>query len=215
MIPSAAALRRAPSLVALVCLVLSSACGDPAGPNGVASVRISGMPESGQIFDGYFVFLFADLYDSDGKPVAGARNFLDGIPVTWTISDPNIALLEASRWQAAVTAFEPGSVFITASADGKRATVRLNVVPVPIGSVSISPATAEIHVGETTQLRAVVVDSLGAERFDQPVTWTSSDAGRAGVGSDGLVSGVAAGTATITAAVRGKSGTAAISVLGP
>ena len=62
---------------------------------------------------------------------------------------------------------------------------------------------------------AIVIDSFGDQRLNLPVAWTSSAAARATVGPDGLVSGIGPGTATITAAVGGKSGTALVSVLGP
>src|SRR5205807_3903472 len=45
------------------------------------------------------------------------------------------------------------------------------------------------------------------------VTWTSSDGGVARVNGSGLVTGVAAGTATITATSGGKSGSAAVTVV--
>jgi uncharacterized protein YjdB len=181
----------------------------------VASIQLSGVPQSGQIFVGRWAFLFADLYGSDGKPVPGSRNFLDGIPVTWAISDPKIASLESYRWQATVSAWAPGAVFVTATSDGKTTSVRLNLVAMPIASVTISPATAEVHVGASTQLTAIVIDSFGDQRLNLPVAWTSSAAARATVGSDGLVSGIGPGSATITAAVGGKSGTAVVSVVGP
>lgn len=62
-------------------------------------------------------------------------------------------------------------------------------------SVSVSPATASIEVGETVQLTETVLPSNAT---DKSVTWQSSNTAVATVGADGLVTGVSAGSATIT-----------------
>ncbi len=80
-----------------------------------------------------------------------------------------------------------------------------------VTSVTIDPATASINVGGTEQLSATVAPG-GAS---QAVTWHSSDLLVATVNSAGLVTGVGAGTATITAfsvADGTKTDTAAITV---
>jgi hypothetical protein len=128
----AAALGRASSLVALSCLVLSLACGgDPVGPNGVAYIRLSGIPEGNRLYVGGFTTLVVDQYGPDDQIVPGSHDFLGGIPVSWTISDNNVAVLETFRRNGTVTALAPGSVVITATSDGKRASVRLEVIPTP------------------------------------------------------------------------------------
>lgn len=80
-----------------------------------------------------------------------------------------------------------------------------------VTSVTVDPATASINVGDTEQLSATVAPG-GAS---QAVTWHSSDLLVATVNSAGLVTGVGAGTATITAfsvADGTKTDTAAITV---
>ncbi len=62
-------------------------------------------------------------------------------------------------------------------------------------SLTIAPATASTTVGNTVQLTATVAPA-GAP---QAVNWSTSAAGIATVSSTGLVTGVSAGTATITA----------------
>jgi hypothetical protein len=66
---------------------------------------------------------------------------------------------------------------------------------VAVDSVSIAPATVSIAVAATSQLTATVLPS-GAS---QAVTWSSSDPAKATVSSTGLVTGVAIGSAVITA----------------
>lgn len=66
---------------------------------------------------------------------------------------------------------------------------------VAVDSVSIAPATVSIAVAATSQLTATALPS-GAS---QAVTWSSSDPAKATVSSTGLVTGVAIGSAVITA----------------
>lgn len=66
---------------------------------------------------------------------------------------------------------------------------------VPATGVTVTPATTSVIVGATRQLTGTV---LPADATDKSGTWTTSDATKATVSSTGLVTGVAAGTATIT-----------------
>lgn len=66
---------------------------------------------------------------------------------------------------------------------------------VPATGVTVTPATTSVVVGATRQLTGTV---LPADATDKSGTWTTSDATKATVSSTGLVTGVAAGTATIT-----------------
>ncbi len=77
--------------------------------------------------------------------------------------------------------------------------------PVPVDSIVITPSSATVNINESVTLTAEGV-SAGAA-----VTWSSSDEKIASV-KDGVVTGVAVGTATITASDGSKSGTAVITV---
>ncbi|WP_274621289.1 phage tail tube protein [Pseudomonas sp. YL2] len=66
---------------------------------------------------------------------------------------------------------------------------------VPVASVSVAPTTASIAVAATRQLTASALPAEAA----QNVTWSSSAPSVATVSSSGLVTGVSAGSATITA----------------
>lgn len=66
---------------------------------------------------------------------------------------------------------------------------------VPASGVNVTPATTSVVVSATRQLTGTV---LPADATDKSGTWTTSDATKATVSSTGLVTGVAAGTATIT-----------------
>ncbi len=66
---------------------------------------------------------------------------------------------------------------------------------VAVTGVTVTPATASLAVGATRQLTGTVLPS---DATDKSGTWTTSDATKATVSSTGLVTGVAAGTSTIT-----------------
>ena len=85
-------------------------------------------------------------------------------------------------------------------------------------SVAVTPATPSIDVGATAQLTASALDQNGAAMAGLPAaTWTSGNTGVATVNGSGVVTGVAAGSATITASmVSGgatRTGTATVTVI--
>ncbi|TKI16437.1 Ig-like domain-containing protein [Lysinibacillus sphaericus] len=82
---------------------------------------------------------------------------------------------------------------------------------VPVTSVTVTPTTASIAVNATKQLSVVVAPE---DASNQHVTFASSDTTVAKVSPTGLVTGLAAGTSTITVTtVSGaKTATAAITV---
>src|SRR5207245_20586 len=85
----------------------------------------------------------------------------------------------------------------------------------PVASVSVSPASATVLAGQAVQLTATPKDANGNPLSGRGVTWSSSNTSVASVNASGLVSGVVAGSATITATSEGQSGTSAITVTPP
>jgi hypothetical protein len=81
-------------------------------------------------------------------------------------------------------------------------------------SVTVDPSGMELRVQETRQLTATASDAAGNE-LSRTFLWSSSDDAVAQVSSDGLITGIAAGAATITATADGRSGTADITVTLP
>jgi hypothetical protein len=77
-----------------------------------------------------------------------------------------------------------------------------------VKSISVSPSSATIAVGQTVQLTASASPPNSASTF----AWSSSNNNVATVSSAGLVTGVGAGTATITASAGGVNGTSTVTV---
>jgi uncharacterized protein YjdB len=94
-------------------------------------------------------------------------------------------------------------------------TAAVTVSIVPVASVTVSPATASLTVGQTAQLAATPRDASGTPLSGRAVTWATSNAAVATVNSNGLVTGATAGSANITATSEGQGGTAAITVTAP
>src|SRR6266568_644050 len=84
--------------------------------------------------------------------------------------------------------------------------------PVGGASVTVSPASGSLQVGATVQLAAVTKDSAGNLLTGGTVNWTISNSAVVTVSASGLVTGIAPGSATITATSEGQSGTAAMTV---
>ncbi len=78
-------------------------------------------------------------------------------------------------------------------------------------SVQVSGA-ATVNVGSTIALSASPRDRNGSVLGGTPVSWSSSSPSVASVSSTGVVSGVAVGSAVITASAGGASGTATVTV---
>jgi len=87
--------------------------------------------------------------------------------------------------------------------------------PSGAASVEVSPSSGSVDTGGTLQLTAVVKDASGSVLTGPTVTWSSGSASVATVSAAGLVTGVGAGTVTITAATEGRQGTASITVTPP
>ena len=76
---------------------------------------------------------------------------------------------------------------------------------VNVTGVSVSPTSKAILVGETFTVTPTIAP---ADATDKTVAWTTSASGKASVNSSGLVTGVAAGSATITCTTNDGSYTA-------
>jgi len=82
-----------------------------------------------------------------------------------------------------------------ATSEGKSGSATSTVTPAPVfTSVSITPATASVVAGLTTQLTASAPEQNGAPMAGATFTYRSADLTIARVSSTGLVTGVAVGT---------------------
>ncbi len=129
--------------------------------------------------------------------------------VTWTTSNSSVATVSNGK----ITAKGAGTATITAkTANGKTATCKVTVKNPTVDptSIKLNKTTASVAVGSTLTLTATVFPSNATNKT---VTWSSNNTGVAKVSSKGVVTGVKAGTAVITAkSNNGKSAKATITV---
>jgi len=121
---------------------------------------------------------------------------------TWKSSDTSVATVSSS---GVVTAKKNGTATITATSTdgGKTATCEVTVYT-PVTKVTLNKSSATVTQGDSFTLKATITPS---DATVQTVTWTSSDDFFATVSDSGVVTGVKAGTATITATVTDKDRT--------
>ena len=136
--------------------------------------------------------LTATPKDSVGNPVS--------VAVTWSSGNTAVATVDGT---GLVTGVAAGLATITAA---------ITVIINPVVSVSVIPALASVAAGQTVQLTASPKDANGYTLTGRTVLWTSSNTSAATVDASGLVTGVGAGSATITAASENVQGTSAITV---
>ena len=208
--PSAASLVRQWRRAAAVALVAAASIlgtaasggggGGTAAPGGpVADVAVD--PPSVTVVVGKTARLGAVMHDESGT-------LLRGRPVFWESSNPGVASVSQD---GVVTGKQGGSAKIAANAEGKTGYADVTVSPGGPASVTVDPPSATVLVGQTTQFRATVRDAFGAQ-LGGAVTWSSDNSSVARVSSDGVVTGVSPGGATITASREGVSGHASVTV---
>lgn len=189
--------------LAAISVLVGISCGgggDGTAPLVLTSISVVVSPASVQV--GQTAGATATGADQNGAPIT-----LPGI--AWSTSNTGIATVTSS---GSVTAVGVGTVQIIATSSGKVGQASLTVTAAAVASVRVTPATVRVAPGSTSQLSAATLDAAGNTLTGRTVVWSTSDAAIATVTDAGLVSGVAPGTATITATSEGATGSAAVTI---
>jgi uncharacterized protein YjdB len=162
-------------------------------PVGVASVSVS--PSAISLTVGASSNLSVTVRDA-------AQNVLPSA-VMWVSSDNTVASVDAS---GRVTGIKQGNVTIVATSQSNTAISGASVVTVLAGisginSFTVAPTMVSLGVGQSTTVIANISRDAGVAA--PTVNWSSQTPAVATVDQDGTITGVAAGTAVITAAIRG------------
>ena len=182
----------------------------PAAPV-VASVTVSPGAASGAVNDS--AQFTATAQDANGAAI-------DGRTVTWSSSNTAVVVVSATGMGRAVG---EGSAQLVATVDGVQGTANISVsgstppppparAPAPVASVTSAPSNLSVSTGTSAQLTATLRDASGNELSGRSVSWSSSNGLVASVSGSGLVTGLVAGSATITATSEGVSASAPASV---
>jgi len=131
--------------------------------------------------------------------------------VTWRSTNTSVATVNNNG--LVTTTMNGGTaLIIVTTADGLNSdTCRLTVV-IPVESVSLNQNTASMGLGETLPLTATILPSTATNRA---VTWRSTNESVVTVNSNGVVSAVSLGSASIivTTADGGKTDTCVVTVV--
>lgn len=105
-----------------------------------------------------------------------------------------------------------GSVTVQSPPQYAQYTNTVEIVPPPFETITVAPSPAGVRPGQTVQLTATPRNGAGDPVGGLTIAWSSSTPAVATVDANGLVTGVANGTATITASSGGVSGAATVHV---
>ncbi|MGQ0646354.1 MAG: beta strand repeat-containing protein [Gemmatimonadaceae bacterium] len=174
----------------------------PATVGGQTATSVVIIPANPTLVAGGTAQLVGEVRDQNGQKIPGQS-------ISWSSANPGVASVSPSGLLSGISA---GSATITATAGALSATATAVINQIPVASVIVSPSSAQLTSGDTITLVATPRDAQGASLAGRVVTWTSSSAQIATVGSTGEVSAQSPGTVTITATSEGKTASAAITV---
>jgi hypothetical protein len=176
--------------------------------NSVTLTAISVTPTTAALAPASTMFYGATGTYSDGSTRAITN------AVQWSSSATNVATITNS---GQATGQSVGTATITALQGSVNGTAGLVVEPSVLTSVQITPGSATIAEQTSVHFKAIGTFADGnTQNLTNSAIWTASPSSVATVsvapGSRGLASGIAPGTATITALFAGQVGTASLNV---
>jgi len=128
--------------------------------------------------------------------------------VKWTTSKGSVASVDD---YGMVTALAEGSAVITATAGKHSASCLVTVTKkvIPVSSVTLDRYSVTLEIGQSTTL---VVTVSPADATDKTVSWTNSDESVISLDSNGKITALKEGTATVAAIAGDKSASCAVTV---
>ncbi|BAE84196.1 Ig-like domain-containing protein [Desulfitobacterium hafniense] len=151
------------------------------------------------------------------KATAKYKDCLPTVDVTnqvnWYSTDPSKATMNGNK----AAGVGVGTTKIIASFQDKTVEATLIVTaPDSFDQIYITPTIAEVLVGQGKPFYAYGKYGHNQEvNITNEVTWSSSNSSTATIESNGVATGKAAGTTTITATFKGKSASASLTVKAP
>ncbi|EKP11815.1 beta strand repeat-containing protein [Leptospira borgpetersenii] len=139
--------------------------------------------------------------------------------VTWISSNTSIATISnASGHEGFVSTVSTGTTTITATLGAISNSTSLTVTAAVLVSISVGPTNSFVYMTQTKNFTATGTYSDGTmQDLTTQVTWTSSDTTLGTVsnafGTEGRVTGIAAGAVTITSILGSISGNTSLSVI--
>ncbi len=175
----------------------------------VVPARLAGTvaltPSVSTLTVGSTLTLQTQITDNDG-------NVLTNRPISFASDAPAVASVNTT---GVVTALTPGNARITATSEGKSGVASVQVVPLPIASLDITPATTAMFVGDVRQFTVTARAANGAVLTGRNIVWRSGASGVITVSASGVVTGIAPGVALVVVESEGISATSTTTVTVP
>jgi uncharacterized protein YjdB len=168
----------------------------------VGSVKVS--PDHQTLEPRATAQLEATPRDGSGRPLIGRK-------VEWESSSEDVATVSST---GLVTAHHTGDATIEATAEGQVGRAAIQVQK-PVASVTVTPSSKELTVGEEYQLAAILRSDDGEILSGRAIKWVSERDAVATVNSRGLVTARSEGSSDIEAQSEGFRGHASIRVTRP
>jgi hypothetical protein len=179
-----------------------AATATPAPPR-LTTIRVA--PGTVSLSPGTSVQLMASAIDQNGRLMPGA-------PMRWSSDADAVATVSSAGVVRAVTA---GTARITARGGSRSGTAEVSVTPVAVATVEIAPTRTSIVVGGSAQFTATARDGAGSPLANRAIAWRPGNPSVASVSPSGLVTGLAAGTTTISATSGEATASATVTVEAP
>jgi alpha-tubulin suppressor-like RCC1 family protein len=145
--------------------------------------------------------LTARAFSRDGTELARLITWQSSAPLTATVNPSGL-----------VTGESMGTVTITAAADGVEGTATVTVDDLDVGSVEITSGDVTVEAGRAVTAQALARDEDGTPIQGRMFDWSVDDTDVAEVNAAGVVTGKAAGVASLTATLDGLSDTVSVRV---
>ncbi|MCP4600110.1 MAG: hypothetical protein GY847_06160 [Proteobacteria bacterium] len=141
--------------------------------------------------------------------------------VTWSSSETSVAeISNALDSEGFAAGLSPGETTITATLDGISDSTNFTVADIEIQSIEVLPENKIVDLGSEQQYLAIgTYDDYSTMDLSTSVVWTISDETVATIsnasGSQGLLSSLMEGTATINAILGGVQGSTTVEIVEP
>ena len=192
------------AIVAVAALIACGGATDSVAPGGGGGggVQIVITPNAPSITVGAQATLQAEVRGANGQVISGATVF-------WSSADTNVVTVSSA---GVITGKSVGNTQIAASSSGASAVATVTVQQIPVASVAVLPSAATLVIGGSVTLQTVAYDANANPLTGRSIVWASSASQVATVDASGKVTAIAAGTATVSGTVEGKTASSAITV---
>lgn len=129
---------------------------------------------------------------------------------SWLSNNPTVLSVDN---KGKITALDVGDATVIATIQGITGQTTVSAVNLAVSQIQIIPATVQLAIGTTTKLTAIATFAdQSTQDISTQAAWLSGNPAVATVDNTGLVTGVAAGTVTLSATLLGVTATTSIQV---